>query len=131
MFAFTVVKLFLGENHVDHVLPRQVTSNDEIWNLVLAHSHCDLLKSDKLVGPHFIEKLIARNENIMGSNHHWKHKITLSLGVNSQNRSIALNKHYENVKMVIRSNCWEGVASYNPANDPFYRRFMTSLNDKS
>ena len=64
-----------SEVHVDHVLPRQVLHHDEVWNLVLAHADCNLLKSDKLVGPHFIEKLIARNENIMGSNHPWKHKI--------------------------------------------------------
>ena len=27
----------MGNIHVDHVLPRQVILNDEIWNLVLAH----------------------------------------------------------------------------------------------
>ena len=54
---------------VDHVLPRQVLHHDEIWNLVLAHGYCNQLKSDLLVGPHFIEKLIIRNENIMGSSH--------------------------------------------------------------
>ena len=44
--------------HVDHVLPRQVIQNDEMWNLVLAHEECNLLKSDKVVAPHFVEKLI-------------------------------------------------------------------------
>lgn len=66
--------------HVDHVLPRQVIQHDDIWNLVLAHSFCNEHKSDQLVGKHFIEKLIARNENIIGSNHPWKKKIIAALG---------------------------------------------------
>jgi hypothetical protein len=54
-----------GTPHVDHVMPRQVISHDQIWNLVLAHEECNLQKSDKIVGPHFIEKLVYRNENII------------------------------------------------------------------
>lgn len=30
--------------HVDHLLPRQVMNHDEIWNLVLAHGDCNMLK---------------------------------------------------------------------------------------
>lgn len=76
--------------HVDHVLPRQVINHDEIWNLALAHGDCNAMKSDRLVGPHFIEKLIARNENIMGSNHPWRHKIASQLGNTAPNRSSSL-----------------------------------------
>ncbi len=115
--------------HVDHVLPRQVVNHDEIWNLVLAHKDCNLLKSDKLVGPHFIEKLIARNENIMGSSHPWKHKISSELGNVSSKRSRTLRNHYENVKKVIGSYWWGGAVSYNPSTDPFYRRLITVLNN--
>jgi len=115
--------------HVDHVLPRQVINHDEIWNLVLAHSNCNLLKSDKLVGPHFIKKLIARNENIMGSNHPWKFKISSDLGATPKKRANELNQHYDNVKKVLGSYWWGGTSSYNPASDPFYRRFITVLNN--
>lgn len=115
--------------HVDHVLPRQVINHDEVWNLVLAHRDCNLLKSDKLVGPHFIEKLIARNENIMGSNHPWKYKISSELGNTQQKRAQSLQTHYENVKTVLGGYWWGGSASYNPASDPFYRRLITVLNN--
>ncbi len=104
--------------HVDHVLPRQVMNNDEIWNLVLAHGECNLQKSDKLVGPHFIQKLIARNENIMGSNHPWKNKISNALGVTPQKRAASLRKHYDDVKKVLGSYWWGGSSSYNPSTDP-------------
>ena len=115
--------------HVDHLLPRQVMNHDEIWNLVLAHGDCNLLKSDKLVGDHFITKLIARNENIMGSNHPWKHKISSDLGSTPKKRSKQLMRHYDNAKTVLGSYWWGGASSYNPASDPFYRRFITVLNN--
>lgn len=115
--------------HVDHVLPRQVVNHDEIWNLVLTHSNCNLLKADKLVGEHFIEKLIARNENIMGSNHPWRNKIQASLGSTKSARARALRQHYENVRMVLGNYYWGGEAAYNPARDPFYRRLITVLNN--
>jgi 5-methylcytosine-specific restriction endonuclease McrA len=117
--------------HVDHVLPRQVVNHDEIWNLVLAHKDCNLLKSDKLVGKHFIEKLIKRNENIMGSNHPWKNQISHSLGTTPRRRSINIYSHYENVKNVLGKYYWGGAESYNPASDPFYRRLITVLNNSS
>jgi hypothetical protein len=54
----------LGAINVDHVLPRQVLQHDEIWNLVLAHEFCNFLKEDRLVGRHFVQKLVARNETL-------------------------------------------------------------------
>lgn len=115
--------------HVDHVLPRQVINHDEIWNLVLAHGDCNLMKGDKLVGEHFIRKLIARNENIMGSNHPWRHKIQASLGTTKAKRASTLRRHYENVRTILGSYYWGGSATYNPSSDPFYRRFITVLNN--
>ena len=115
--------------HVDHVLPRQVVCHDEVWNLVLAHDSCNLLKSDKLVGAHFLEKLVRRNENIMGSNHPWKKKIAQALGSTPAKRSRALTSHYDNVKTVLGRNYWGGAESYNPATDPFFRRLITLLNN--
>ena len=94
--------------HVDHVLLRMVINNDQIWNLVLSHSYCNLSKSDKLVGNHFIEKLTLRNENIMGSNHPWKHKISLELGRTEKSIRSNLLKHYGNVRNVLGNNYWGG-----------------------
>lgn len=116
--------------HVDHVLPRQVLNHDEIWNLVLAHGSCNLLKSDRLVGDHFIRKLIARNENIMGSNHPWRAKIIRDLGTTPRRRAAMLQEHYDNVKTVLGNYYWGGADSYNPSSDPFYRRLITILNNK-
>jgi len=115
--------------HVDHVLPRQVMFHDEIWNLVLSHSFCNEHKSDKLVGEHYIRKLIARNENIMGSNHPWKKRIMEALGKTPVARGSSLHTHYENVKSIMPGNDWGGVPSYNPSSDPFYRRLITVLNN--
>lgn len=116
--------------HVDHVLPRQVLHHDEIWNLVLSHSICNQQKSDHLVGPAYIEKLIARNENIMGSNHPWKKKIQEQLGATPAARRKALEFHYDNVKQVLGGNYWRGVEYYSADNDPFYRALVTRLNNK-
>ncbi|WP_108947040.1 HNH endonuclease [Shewanella halifaxensis] len=118
-----------GTTHVDHVLPRQVINHDEIWNLVLSHKDCNLLKSDKVVGEHFIIKLIHRNENIMGSNHPWKKKIADALGSTPRKRSASLNKHYDNIKTVLGKNYWGGSENYNPATDPFFRKLITALNN--
>lgn len=120
---------FAEDLHVDHVLPRQIMNHDEMWNLVLAHGDCNLLKSDRLVGPHFIRKLIARNENIMGSNHPWKYKIANSLGMTYQQRCKKTLEHYDNCKKVLKGYWWGGAPSYNPSNDPFYRRLITAINN--
>jgi hypothetical protein len=116
--------------HVDHVLPRQVLCHDEIWNLVLAHEFCNLQKEDRLVGPHFIHKLVARNENIMGSNHPWKKKIAATLGSTPAQRSKRTLEHYKNVSDVLGWNYWGGDSRYSPASDPFYSRLITVLNNK-
>ena len=119
-----------GTVHVDHVLPRQVLQHDEIWNLVLAHEFCNLQKEDRLVGPHFVQKLIARNENIMGSNHPWKKKIAKALGTTAAQRTRATQEHYKNVSAVLGWNFWGGQTDYSPETDPFYSRLITVLNNK-
>ena len=115
--------------HVDHVLPRQVLNHDQEWNLVLSHSFCNIQKGDKLVGKHFINKLIQRNENLIGSNHPWKNRIKQDLGNTKKRRSKNLSKHYDNVKEILGPHYWSGVSSYNPTNDPFYRKLITKLNN--
>lgn len=116
--------------HVDHVLPRQILLHDEIWNLVLSHGICNSSKNDNLVALHFIEKLIARNENIIGSNHPWKAKIIAALGVTPINRRKKLLWHYENTKKILGGRYWKGVENYNPELDPFYRKLVTKLNNE-
>lgn len=114
---------------VDHVLPRQVIQHDEIWNLVLSHSLCNGQKIDRLIGPHFVQKLVARNENIMGSNHPWKKKIEAALGKTKSQRRKKLKDHYDNVSQVLGWNYWGGDATYSPESDPFFRRMITVMNN--
>jgi hypothetical protein len=114
--------------HVDHVLPRQVVQHDLIWNLVLAHAHCNEQKSDRLVGDHYIEKLIARNENIMGSNHPWKKEIEHALGSNAGRRRSSIKEHYQRVGQILGWNHWGGSPTYSPDKDAFYKKLVTLLN---
>ena len=115
--------------HVDHVIPRQVIQHDEIWNLVLSHDVCNLHKSDALVGKHYFEKLVARNENIMGSNHPWKQKIASALGGTSAARYNSMWRHYEHAKIILRSRYWENAPNYNRETDPFFKKLITKLNN--
>lgn len=114
---------------VDHVLPRQVVFHDEIWNLVLAHRYCNESKSDRLVAEYYIIKLIARNENIMGSNHPWKQKIEQQLGNSAKERSLNLSRNYEKVRKILGSYYWGGIANYLPEKDPFFKNLITQLNN--
>ena len=118
-----------GDIYVDHVLPRQVLQHDEIWNLALAHSLCNGQKTDRLIGPHFREKLGARNENIMGSNHPWKKKIEAALGKTKAQRKKTTEDHYANVSQILGWNYWGGDSGYSPENDPFFKRLITVMNN--
>jgi hypothetical protein len=118
-----------GDIDVDHVLPRQVLQHDEIWNLALAHSLCNGQKTDRLIGPHFREKLVARNENIMGSNHPWKKKIEAALGKTKAQRKKTTEDHYANVSQILGWNYWGGDSGYSPENDPFFKRLITVMNN--
>ena len=76
-----------------------------------------------------MQKLIARNENIMGSNHPWKKKIIDQLGTSKNQRASAITAHYENAKVILGARYWGGSDSYNPATDPFYTRLITVMNN--
>jgi hypothetical protein len=120
-----------NNEHVDHVLPRQVVEHDHIWNLVLAHEYCNLQKSDRVVGDHYIKKLIARNENIMGSNHPMKKDIENELGATPKKRSDTIKFHYDRVSKILNHNYWGGDSGYSPSNDPFYSKLITVLNNQT
>ena len=55
----------------------------------------------RLVGRHFVLKLIARNENIMESNRSWKKRIAEQLGATLHQRARCTLEHYKNVSDVL------------------------------
>jgi hypothetical protein len=118
-----------GDIEVDHVLPRQVLQHDELWNLALAHSFCNRKKADRLIGPHFLQKLVARNENIMGSKHPWKKKIETALGKTKGQRKKTTEDNYANVSQILGWNFWGGDSGFSPENDPFFKRLITVMNN--
>lgn len=123
-------KIVVGDIHVDHLIPRQFIQHDEIWNLVLSHSICNMHKNDALVGNPYLEKLLARNENIMGSNHPWKKKIADSLGDTPKRRAKVTWQHYENARIALHNNYWENSSNYNRETDPFFKKLITKLNNQ-
>lgn len=112
--------------HVDHCIPRQLVSHDEIWNLVLAHDFCNSQKSDALPGPAYVEKLIQRNEHFIASNHPIKAKLIEQLGPTAKHRRTYVHQVYSDARAVIKYT-WEGIRGYNPDTDPFYKSFVRCL----
>jgi len=51
--------------HVDHFIPWSFVQNDQLWNLVIACSTCNLSKNDKLASDYFLKVLIDRNEEFL------------------------------------------------------------------
>ncbi|MDR6123484.1 CRISPR/Cas system Type II protein with McrA/HNH and RuvC-like nuclease domain [Bacillus sp. SLBN-46] len=51
--------------HVDHFIPWSYVQADQLWNLVIACSSCNLSKSDKLADKFFLETIIERNNNFI------------------------------------------------------------------
>ena len=114
---------------VEHLIPIDLLQHDEEWNLTVSHRMCNENKLEALVGPHYIEKLFNRNENIIGSSHPWKGKIVASLGSTKNQRRKTLLNHYENAKQVYGNNYWMGDKDYNREKDLFFKRFLTVLNN--
>jgi 5-methylcytosine-specific restriction endonuclease McrA len=106
--------------HVDHVIPRQFIHHDEVWNLVLAHGFCNELKSDWLPGVQYIEKLIARNEHFIASNHPIQKRLISKLGTSAKQRRKYIYEVYDDAKVVLGNIPWTGVRGYNPEMDSFY-----------
>lgn len=48
--------------HVDHFIPWSYVYDDELWNLVLSCSKCNLIKSNYLINEEYLAKIKARNE---------------------------------------------------------------------
>lgn len=54
--------------HVDHFIPWTFIKDDNLWNLVLSCSDCNLNKSDKLPSQIYLAHLSERNETIFQRN---------------------------------------------------------------
>ncbi len=54
-----------GKIHVDHFIPWSFIKDDNLWNLVLTCSVCNLRKSDKLAPQPYVDRLVARNGLIL------------------------------------------------------------------
>lgn len=50
---------------VDHFIPWSFVQADQLWNLVIACSGCNLSKSDKLANGIFLDTVIERNEKLL------------------------------------------------------------------
>ncbi len=117
----------LGDDvHVDHVIPRQFVAHDQPWNLVLAHGFCNEQKSDALPGREFAEKLVARNERLVASNHPIRERVIADLGTTPEQRRRAIGRVYADAELAIPYT-WDGVRGYHPATDPFYKAFVRGL----
>ncbi|MCH1624440.1 HNH endonuclease [Ferdinandcohnia quinoae] len=55
-----------SNSHVDHFIPWSFVQADQLWNLVISCSTCNLAKSDKLAKENYLSALIDRNNQILG-----------------------------------------------------------------
>ncbi|WP_163182523.1 HNH endonuclease [Neobacillus sedimentimangrovi] len=51
--------------HVDHFIPWSFVQADQLWNLVIACSACNLSKNDKLASKIFLEEIVDRNDKLL------------------------------------------------------------------
>jgi hypothetical protein len=83
------------KSEVDHVIPWKVVQEDKVWNLVLAHELCNQTKSDQMPKKKFIERLIARNENVMHSDLPLKEHLKLVAGDTPKKRQEQVEQAYQ------------------------------------
>jgi len=117
-----------GTIDVDHVIPWSAIHHDEIWNLVLAHDECNKQKLAYLPPKPFVEKLIQRNEIVLQSDLPLKEELKKVLGNTPVKRNETVWSQYtiaKNTGLTI----WGGSDKFNPANDDFYKTWITSRND--
>jgi len=93
--CFYCGKKIYEKSEVDHVIPHKVVGHDEIWNLVLAHELCNQTKSDQMPTRKFVERLIARNENVMHSDLPLKEHLKLVSGDTSPKRQEQVEQAYQ------------------------------------
>jgi len=111
--------------HVDHVIPRTFLRHDEIWNLVLAHSACNLTKSDLLPPRPYLDRLYARNEHYIASNHPIKRHLTAQMGQTPAQRRTFLDTTYEAARKVL-VHTWRGTTAVTLLPDPLAPMRLTA-----
>jgi len=114
-------------SHVDHVIPFKALGHNEFWNLVVAHEQCNLRKTDNLVGLHFIENLIERNEYVIKSHLPLHKEIKADLGDTPKIRRQKILDNYLYAKNEKNLVMWEGDPKYDPRNDVFYRGWIRHI----
>jgi hypothetical protein len=111
-------------SHVDHVIPFKALEHNQFWNLVVAHQTCNLRKTDYLVGLHFIENLIKRNEFVIKSHLPLHKEIKADLGINPVLRRKKILDSYLYAKNEKNLRFWEEDPKYDPSKDMFYRDWI-------
>lgn len=53
------------QSHVDHFIPWSFIQSDQLWNLVISCSSCNLSKNDKLADSNYLNALIDRNQKFL------------------------------------------------------------------
>ena len=80
--------------HVDHVYPFSLMRTgvwagpdlNAVWNLVVAHAECNLIKSNRLPTTDEVRQLIDRNEAILSSPHPLRRTLQLLVGNTAESR---------------------------------------------
>jgi len=111
-----------GAIEVDHVIPRQALGHDEVWNLVLAHKFCNQDKSDNLPPKPFIEALFVINEYVMDSNLPLREHLRLAVKKTPAERWNQIQEAYKFANKKIGDRFWGGNKSYDPRENPHYKR---------
>ena len=94
--CFLCGKSYVGQpTHVDHLIPRDIVNHDELWNLTVAHSFCNDQKDHDMPHKRYIEKIIARNESIMSSEHPFRQNIEKDAGKTPQERRSHVVNEYQ------------------------------------
>ena len=98
--CFLCGKSYVGEpTHVDHLIPRDIVGHDELWNLEVAHELCNYQKDHDMPHKRYIEKIIARNESIMASQHPLRQNIEKDAGKTPQERRSHVVNAYQKAKV--------------------------------
>ncbi len=112
-------KLSQSNMHIDHLIPYSVYFNNDIWNLLPAHSKINGMKSDKIPSPDLIEKRKHRileywNELQLHFKSSFENEFNLSLFgkspemISDEKRVNALKEKANYFIEVNGSEAWEG-----------------------
>lgn len=99
---FLLRKPLAGELiHVDQVIPRTFLNHDEIWNLVLAQSSCNLEKSARLPSMLYLIKLYERKGTLLPAINPIKKHLIAQMGPTPEHRRALLERIYRQAEKVL------------------------------